>query len=67
MIVRRIPKPDLQAMLKALRAAGLMVTKVPNGYEVIAGFHNRTLLLKAMNGRHDYLVRMVPDLFEASA
>jgi hypothetical protein len=68
MIVRRIPKPALQAMLRALRAANLQVTKLPNGYEVTTGeCIPRTLLLKAMNGQHDYLVRMVPDLFEVSA
>lgn len=65
MIVRRIPKPALQAMLKALRAAQLNVTKT-NGIYTCTNDAEQ-LLLRAMPGSRDYLVRMVPDLFEVSA
>lgn len=65
MIVRRIPKPALQAMLKALRAAQLNVTKT-NGIYTCTN-DDAQLLLRAMPGSRDYLVRMVPDLFEVSA
>jgi hypothetical protein len=63
MIVRRVPKPDLQAMLKALRAANYPVAKTGHGYEcrTAKGF----LLLSAMNGSCDYLVRMRENLFTA--
>ena len=61
MISRLISKPNVQLMIKALRDAGHNVNKLAGGYECK---HNDTLLFKAMNGNHAYLVRMQPDLFE---
>ncbi len=58
---RILQKPDVQQMLKALRKAGLEVDKSAMGYTVKN--KNGVLLFRAMNGRNDYLVRMVPDLF----
>ena len=60
-ISRQIAKPNVQAMIKALRGAGLTVAKLKNGYEC---FNDQgVLLFKAMNGNHDYLVRMQDNLF----
>ena len=59
-IARVIDKQTVQLMLKGLREAGLTVKKLDNGYECIS---NGTLLLRAMNGRNSYLVRMQEDLF----
>mgnify|MGYP003632724465 CR=1 FL=1 len=60
MISRLISKPNTQAMIKALRSAGLTVDKLSAGYECKQG---DTLLFKAMNGSRGYLVRMQPNLF----
>ncbi len=62
MIVRRIPKPTVQAMLSALRAANMTVTKKAGIYS--AETADSKLVFRAMPGQRDYLVRMVPDLFE---
>jgi hypothetical protein len=61
MIARVIPKKNVQAMIKALRAAKLNVAKTDSGYECSL---NGALLFQAMNGRRNYLVRMRADLFE---
>lgn len=55
-----INKKTVQQMIRALRSAGLTVTKLDAGYECKQG---DTLLFKAMNGRNGYLVRMQSDLF----
>ena len=60
-ISRILQKPDVQQMLKALRKAGLEVDKSDSGYTVKN--KNGVLLFRAMNGRNNYLVRMVADLF----
>lgn len=60
MIARRIPKQNVQAMIRALRDAGLTVTKDGGIYECKQG---EQLLFCALNGRRDYLVRMRSDLF----
>jgi hypothetical protein len=60
MITRLIDKPNVQAMISALRGAGLTVDKLDAGYECKQG---DTLLFKAMNGSQGYLVRMQHDLF----
>ena len=60
MIARVIPKRNVQAMIKALRAAKLNVVKVDSGYECSL---NGELLFQAMNGRRAYLVRMRSNLF----
>jgi len=61
MISRIYSKPTVQAMLKALRKAGVFtVTKISSGYEVK---HGDKLVFRAMNGRNDYLVRHTEDLF----
>lgn len=61
MIVRAVSKKNTQAMIKALRAAKLTVTKCDNGiYECKQG---DVLLFAAMPGRLNYLVRMRADLF----
>jgi hypothetical protein len=62
MIARRITKRDTQAMIKALRKAGLTVDK--SGMGAYTCEHPKAgLLFKALPGRHDYLVRMREDLF----
>lgn len=75
MIARRIDKPNTQAMIRALRAAGLEVTRDSLGaYRCTMTQHmtrkgERTgetrelLLFAALPGRRDYLVRMRSDLF----
>lgn len=60
-IARAIPKKTVQQMLKALRDAKLDVVKSDYGYSCHAP--DGTLLFRAMNGRHNYLVRMRADLF----
>ena len=50
-------KKVTQSVLKDFRDAGLIVTKIPSGYEVTN--ENDVLLLKAMNGNNSYLVRAV--------
>ncbi len=61
MIARRIPKQNVQAMLKALREAKLNVTKDSlGGYRCEQDGHT---LFAALPGRSDYLVRMRADLF----
>ena len=60
-ISRILQKPDVQQMLKALRKAGLEVDKSDSGYTVKN--KNGVLLFRAMNGRQNYLVRMISDLF----
>lgn len=60
MIARVASKPDTQAMLKALRDAGLTVTKLDSGYECLL---DGVTLFRAMNGRRNYLIRMRADLF----
>lgn len=60
MISRVISKPETQKMIKALRASGLTVDKINNGYECK---HINGYIFKAMNGNNGYLVRMASDLF----
>lgn len=62
MIARAVPKPQTQAMIKALREAGLDVTKSGGRYECHS--KNGELLFAALNGRNNYLVRMRADLFD---
>lgn len=49
-------------MLSALRAANMTVTKKGGIYS--AETADSKLVFRAMPGQRDYLVRMVPDLFE---
>ncbi len=60
MIARQIPKQNVQAMIRALRAAGLTVTKDGQFYSCD---HEGARVFTALNGRRDYLVRMRADLF----
>ncbi len=60
MIARQIPKRNVQAMIAALRGAGLTVTKDGGIYS--CDFEGKRIFT-ALNGRRDYLVRMQPDLF----
>ena len=61
MIVRAVPKKNVQGMIRALRSAKLTVTKDTLGmYECK---QNDLLLFAAMPGRLNYLVRMRADLF----
>mgnify|MGYP000232543608 CR=1 FL=1 len=50
-------KKVTQAVLKDLRNVGLIVTKIPSGYEVTN--KNGVLFLKAMTGNNSYLIRAV--------
>lgn len=61
MIVRVLPKRDVQKRIKALRDAGLTVNKKGPIYECRL---DDMMLFTAMNGRNGYLVRMREDLFE---
>jgi len=61
MIVRAVPKKNVQGMIRALRAAKLTVTKDSLGMYNCK--QNDTLLFAAMPGRLNYLVRMRADLF----
>jgi len=56
-VTRIWTKPQTQQTLKDLRAAGLTVNKVANGYEAVND--NNVLFLKAMNGNNSYLIRAV--------
>tara|TARA_S200002703_G_C3645906_1_gene198252 strand:+ start:104 stop:310 length:207 start_codon:yes stop_codon:yes gene_type:complete len=63
MVSRIYTKPQVQAMLKALRQAQIFsVEKVRMGYEVK---HTKSglLVFKAINGRNSYLVRHADNLF----
>ena len=62
MITSIISKKEVQAMLKALRAAGCFeVVKLAAGYEVT---HKKAgVVFKAMQGKTGYLVRMDDELF----
>jgi hypothetical protein len=62
MIVRTLPKRDVQKMIKALRDVGLTVSKYDYKYECRSPMDD-SLLFQALNGRHNYLVRMRNDLF----
>ena len=53
-------KPQAQRVFKQLRADGLTVNKINNGYEVVND--NNVLLLQALNGNSSYLVRGVDTL-----
>jgi hypothetical protein len=61
MIVRAVPKKNVQGMIRALRSAKLTVTKDSNGF-YLCKLDGKTLFA-AMPGRLNYLVRMQPDLF----
>ena len=50
-------KKVTQSILKDFRNAGLIVTKIPSGYEVTN--KNGVLFLQAMNGNNSYLIRAV--------
>lgn len=50
-------KKVTQSVLKDFRNAGLIVTKIPSGYEVTN--KNGVLFLQAMNGNSSYLIRAV--------
>ncbi len=65
MITRTVAKKEVQKMLTALRDAGLKVNKLNGGYEVKAYGPDsaEVVIFKAMNGRGNYLVRMVDNLF----
>ena len=56
-VTRIWSKPQTQQVFKQLRAEGLTVNKINNGYEVIND--NNVLFLKAMNGTNSYLIRSV--------
>jgi hypothetical protein len=63
MIARVVSKKNTQAMIKALRAAGLTVSKISSGYECFGGSTGELLLFRAMIGNNGYLIRMRADLF----
>ena len=56
-VTRIWTKRQTQQVFKQLRAAGLTVNKINNGYEVVND--NNVLFLKAMNGTNSYLIRSV--------
>ena len=56
-VTRIWTKPQTQQVFKQLRAEGLTVNKINNGYEVVND--NNVLFLKAMNGTNSYLIRSV--------
>jgi len=56
-VTRIWSKPQTQQVFKQLRAEGLTVNKISNGYEVVND--NNVLFLKAMNGTNSYLIRSV--------
>jgi hypothetical protein len=66
MIATVVEKKEVQKMLAALREAGLKVNKINDGYEVKAYGPDKVeiVVFKAMNGRGNYLVRMVDNLFD---
>lgn len=61
MIVRAVPKKNVQGMIRALRDAKLTVTKDSGGFYQCK--LDGVTLFAAMPGRLNYLVRMQPDLF----
>jgi len=61
MVSRVIPRKDVQAMIKALRVAGLTVIKGTRGMYT-CGKDDKELFA-ACPGRNGYLVRMRKDLF----
>lgn len=64
MIARVVSKVNTQAMIKALRGAGLTVDRHNDGHYTCIGGSNGTLLLfRAMPGRNGYLIRMREELF----
>ena len=63
MIARIYTKPQVQAMLKALRKAKFFtIEKLKSGYEVRHTKSNK-LVFRAMNGNNSYLVRHAENLF----
>lgn len=60
-VSRVYTKPNVQAMLKALRTSGATVEKLDAGY--VAKDPNGHEIFKAMNGSRGYLVRHVENLF----
>lgn len=60
----RIAKHGLQKILRELRGYGLEVIRLSAGYEVKA--KDGRVILRAMNGRFDYLVRFETGLLEVS-
>ena len=56
-VTRIWSKPQTQQVFKQLRAEGLTVNKINNGYEVVND--NNVLFLKAMNGTNSYIIRSV--------
>ena len=56
-VTRIWTKPQMQQILKDLRAVGITVNKVNSGYEAVN--KNNVLLLRAMNGHNSYLVSAV--------
>ena len=67
MIVRHIPKQDVQQMIKALRSAGFTVKQPSKGYYLCKLRQKETgdvvTLFSALIGTSGYLVRMQADLF----
>lgn len=61
MIVRRVPKQDTQAMIRALRSAQLTVAKDSGGMYSCDLEGDR--IFTAMPGRRDYLIRLRANLF----
>ena len=59
-VTRIWSKPQTQQVFKQLRAEGLTVNKINNGYEVVND--NNVLLLQAMNGNNSYLIRGIDTL-----
>ena len=60
MISRIWNKQQTQATIKALRAGGYEVAKMPSGYSIVIG---DTTIFKAMVGSNGYLVRYDENLF----
>lgn len=60
MIARCINKPSVQLMIKALRSSGLTVDKI--GMRYVCKIDD-VEIFSALNGSHNYLVRMREDLF----
>lgn len=65
MIARVADKVNTQAMIKALRAAGLKVTgTAKKGYKSYHGFEaDENLVFSAIPGRTGYLIRLRENLF----
>lgn len=64
MVSRIWTKPETQAALRALKAAGFPATKKPSGYEVIDS--EGRCVFRAMVGVRGYLVRHEEGLFECA-